>query len=199
MELNFGYTAPPSGTQLELTVLVPAHKMVVLPMVEDFYNSSAVEHPVPKAVLEQTFQDATNPNNPLITGYLIKKGGIPVGFFYLSFSYACEVGGLCILIEEVYIKAAFQGKGLGKEILQWLLQAYPEAKRFRLEVTASNEGAKKLYEKLGFQPLGYEQMVTVQTLPMCLQAIIIYYGKQIINNKQSLFSTFTAKGFFLRL
>ena len=39
------------------------------------------------------------------------------------------------------------------------MEENPQVKRFRLEVTRSNEGAVRLYEKLGFSFLEYDQMV----------------------------------------
>ncbi|WP_331836964.1 GNAT family protein [Erysipelothrix piscisicarius] len=54
---------------------------------------------------------------------------------------------------------AYRGQGLGTEALSILMDAFPDVVRFRLEVTPSNKGAKKLYERLGFEFLGYEQMI----------------------------------------
>ncbi len=162
MELNlpyYGFSAPPPSNTLVFETILPQHREVVMAMVVEFYGSDAVDHPVERSVLEQTFSDAADYKNPLITGYLMKKGGLVVGFFYLTFFYACEVGDTCVMIEEIFIKAEFQGKGLGKQAMTWIHQAYPQAKRFRLEVTGENSGAKKLYRSLGYQDLGYEQMV----------------------------------------
>ena len=40
-----------------------------------------------------------------------------------------------------------------------MFREYPDVVRFRLEVTAANEGAAALYKKLGFEYLDYRQMV----------------------------------------
>ena len=40
-----------------------------------------------------------------------------------------------------------------------IIDAFPNIKRFRLEVAPSNDMAIKLYEKLGYHFLKYEQMV----------------------------------------
>lgn len=135
------------------------HKDIVLPMVEKFYHSDAVDHPVPTQTLEQTFRDVADPKNQMILGFLIECDGDVAGFFYLTFFYCCEVGGGCVMIEEIFIKDAFQGKGLGTKAMEWILRSYPKAKRFRLEVTDSNDGAIALYENLGFEFLDYQQMI----------------------------------------
>lgn len=162
MELNLpmiGFSAPAPGNQLVLEPMELRHKETVLPMVLEFYSSDAVDHPVPPRIVEQTFLDAVDPKNTLLCGYLLKKGGLVLGFFYLTFFYACEVGGLCVMIEEIFIKKEFQGKGLGKQAMSWIHQAYSNAKRFRLEVAENNQGAKKLYASLGYEDLSYGQMV----------------------------------------
>jgi ribosomal protein S18 acetylase RimI-like enzyme len=77
----------------------------------------------------------------------------------LSFSFATEVGGLVVLLEDLYISEERRGKGLGHKFMQFIEQEYPLAKRFRLEVTKENTQAIDLYGKLGFEVLEYVQMV----------------------------------------
>lgn len=52
-----------------------------------------------------------------------------------------------------------RGRGLGRQVLEWIFTQYPDSRRFRLEVTQMNQGAAHLYEKCGFQYLCYDQMV----------------------------------------
>ena len=52
---------------------------VVIPMVQAFYQTDAVEHPVDPAILERSFQALTDPNEPLLWGYLIEEEGKPAG------------------------------------------------------------------------------------------------------------------------
>lgn len=76
-----------------------------------------------------------------------------------SLCYSAEVGGTCVFIEEVYLLPEFRGRGLGRQVLEWIFTQYPDSRRFRLEVTQMNQGAAHLYEKCGFQYLRYDQMV----------------------------------------
>ena len=144
---------------LTIREITPADRSLVIPMVIDFYHSDAVDHVVPTEILERSFQAAADPDEPLLRGVLFYKDGELVGYAYLTFCYSAEVGGRCVFIEEIFLKEAFRGCGLGKEIMQWMEAEYPQARRFRLEVTQVNQRAVKLYEKQGYQYLRYDQMV----------------------------------------
>lgn len=139
--------------------ITPNDKETVLPLVIAFYQSDAVDHPVPTKTLERTFQAVANPQEPSIQGYLLKENQEIIGFCYLTSFYCCEVGGTCVMIEEIYIKDQFQGKGYGTKTMELIQTLYPKAKRFRLEVTDANKGAIKLYEKQGYSFLSYKQMI----------------------------------------
>ena len=139
--------------------LTPQDRDLILPMVTDFYHTDAVLHPVDAAILEQSFQDAADPAEPLFQGVLLRVDGEAAGYLYLTQCYSAEVGGRCVFVEEIYLKPAFRGRRLGQEIMAWIEARYPAARRFRLEVTPNNQGAKRLYEWAGYQYLGYEQMI----------------------------------------
>ena len=60
---------------------------------------------------------------------------------------------------KLNIRPAFQHRGLGRAALAFLHDYYPQARRFRLEVTPENRDAVRLYERLGYREMGYRQMV----------------------------------------
>ena len=68
------------------------------------------------------------------------------------------MGGRVVLLEEIYIKDEFRGKGIGSRFIQFVINQHP-AERYRLEVSEENRRAEQLYERLGFQCLPYLQMV----------------------------------------
>lgn len=128
----------------------------VMPRVIGFYTSDAVEHPVDTAVLERSFAAAVDDSRNL-AGYILCEGETPIGYSYVT-SYYCTEAGECVMIEELYFDAEQRGKGYGTQFFSWLKQAYPRADRFRLEVTQSNP-AVHLYRRVGFEVLGYNQMI----------------------------------------
>ena len=139
--------------------ITPQDRELVLPMVQDFYHSDAVLPPVDPTVLERAFQNAADPGEPLLRGLLVLADGQPAGYLYITQCYSAEVGGRCVFLEEVYLKPEFRGRRLGSSVLAWLEEQYPDARRFRLEVTQENTGAIHLYQRAGYQFLPYGQMV----------------------------------------
>ena len=138
--------------------IMPEDKAVFLAMTEQLYSSKAVMSKVDRHIFEATFDAAIN-KSPFIRALIIEDNEVPVGYALLSFSYATEVGGLVVLLEDLYISEICRGMGLGSKFLQFLEQEYPLAKRFRLEVTKENKQAIGLYSKLGYKVHDYIQMV----------------------------------------
>ena len=60
-------------------------------------------------------------------------------------------------LEDIYIKEAFRGTGIGSQFLEFIGNMYPEAV-LRLEVEEENGRAVKVYEKNGFNVLPYMEM-----------------------------------------
>ncbi len=145
--------------ELQLVNITREHQEVVMPMVQAFYQGPAVAHPVEERILRDSFLAVADPANEAIWGYLLQYQGELAGYLYVTKMFSCEVGGTCLFIEEIYVRPGFQGKGLGKSALLWLEEEFPEVKRLRLEVSLENEGAKRLYQGLGYEFLPYQQMV----------------------------------------
>ena len=138
--------------------ITPKDKMAFLEMAEKFYSSAAVANRIDRCLLEITFDTAIS-KSPFVRALIIEDNEMPVGFALLSFYHATEVGGLVVLLEDLYISQTCRGKGLGSRFMEFLEQEYPEAKRFRLEVTKENKKAIDLYSKIGYKTLDYVQMV----------------------------------------
>ena len=63
-------------------------------------------------------------------------------------------------VDEIYIRPEYRGIGLAKELLSYVKDHFAgKVKRIRLDVEADNEKAIALYEKIGFVPLNYQQMI----------------------------------------
>ena len=138
---------------------IPQDKEDLMKMAEDFYNGPAVLHPIPVENFSHCFDEIIK-GNPMVRGLTILHRGEILGYCQLSFTYSSEADGLVVLIEELYIKPAFQGKGVGKQVFDFIEGEYSgKAKRYRLECEHENVNAMKLYTRLGYTELGYVQMI----------------------------------------
>ena len=129
-----------------------------LELSREFYNTTAVDHKIPDEFRDETFRASVG-ESPFAKGYLILTDqGETAGYGLISLTFSGEVGGDVVLLEELYIREKFQGKGYGTEYFNFIEKSFPNAKRFRLEVTRVNLGAIKLYERLGYEEISYKQM-----------------------------------------
>ncbi len=132
----------------------------VLAMVDTFYHSPGVLHPIPTENFAAVFDEMCGGGSHRLRGLVVEHEGRCAGFCSLSFSYSTEAGGSVVLIEEVYIDPAFRGQGLGGEVFTFIHHEYSgKAARLRLEVAPENTRAIALYERLGFEKLPYVQMI----------------------------------------
>lgn len=138
--------------------ITAADQAAYLQMAHSFYQSDAVDHPIPDSYIEKTFQNLMT-GSPFSACYLFEAGGQPAGYALLALTWSQEAGGLAVWVEELYVLPQFRGHGLGRSFLEALPSLYPQAARFRLEVEDSNKGAVALYQRLGYTWLKYQQMV----------------------------------------
>lgn len=130
-----------------------------LKMAHDFYHSPAVLHPVPDSYLERTFEECMN-GGTYAKAFILEYEGEPAGYGLVSKTFSQEAGGYVYWLEELYILAQYRSKGLGSEFFAYVEEHKEEGvARFRLEVEEDNTRAAALYERLGYKPLDYKQMI----------------------------------------
>lgn len=125
-------------------------KIDFIKMCMDFYNTDGVDHSIPVSNMEKTF-------NLLMEGldfakaYVCEKNNKTVGYILLALTYSNEAGGMVVWLDEIYVKPEFRSQGIGSELIDFVIEKYKnKISRFRLEITESNIGAKKLYLSKGF-------------------------------------------------
>ncbi len=132
---------------------------VYVSLADLFYHSEAVEHPVPPAYYERTFEELMR-SEDYLEGFLFEVDREPAGYVLLAKTFSQEAGGMVWWIEELFLLPKFRGNGLGQQFFKWLEERRPqEVKRLRLEVERDNLGAKRLYGRQGYEALPYEQMI----------------------------------------
>ena len=137
--------------------ITPADRELYYYYVDIFYHTDAVESPVPRENYEVTFNELMR-SSDYLKCYIFEDSGKPCGFALLSKTFSQEAGGVSVTFEEIYIDEAHRGKGMAAEFFEYL-KSLPDIARLRIEVEDDNQGAKRLYKRMGFQLLPYLQMV----------------------------------------
>ena len=128
----------------------------VMEMMQEFYASPAV-FTNGSAEIFQADIDHCLSACPYIDGYIFQSEDRIQGYAMVAKSFSAEFGKPCIWIEDLYIKAAFRGQGVGSRFLRFIEETYPDAV-LRLEVEEENQVAVHVYKKAGFDVLPYMEM-----------------------------------------
>lgn len=124
----------------------------------EFYNSSAVDKPVPREHFEQGFDEMMR-SDVYVQGYMLVCDGNNVGYCVTMKTYSVEAGGITIWIDELFVLEGYRSKGLGRELFKYIEEnGDKKLRRIRLEVELENGRAISLYKKMGFEPAPYDGM-----------------------------------------
>ena len=126
-------------------------------MTREFYHSDAVLHPIPTKHCEIMFAEMIR-SDVYAECFFFEEDGKCMGYAQISKTFSQESGGLVVWVEELYMKKDCRGKGVGSMFLKCLEQHIP-ASRYRLEVEPDNDGAMRLYQRMGYEPLPYLQLI----------------------------------------
>ena len=127
----------------------------VLEMMRVFYASPAVHTDGSEEIFAADI-DACVGDNPYLEGYILEDGEMQ-GYAMIAKSFSTEFGKPCIWIEDIYLKEAFRGKGIGKQFFDFITEKYAGC-LFRLEAEEENARAIALYKKCGFSELPYMEL-----------------------------------------
>lgn len=131
----------------------------VFEMMRDFYDSPAILHDVSEEVLRRDI-DACTSDNPYMEGLVFRAHGGIAGYAMLAKSFSTEFGGICIWIEDLYMKPEYRGGGIGTQFFGYLEKTYQgKAVLLKLEVERGNTWAIEVYKKCGYRELPYMEMI----------------------------------------
>lgn len=131
----------------------------LMPLVAGFHAQTGIEQ-----------DDDTRKNSltPLLEGsphgaiWMIGPRVAPVGYIAVSFGWSIEFGGLDAFLDEFFVRERVRGRGMGSEALASLVRALSEqgVGAMHLEVDQSNDSARKLYGRIGFQARSKYHLMT---------------------------------------
>ena len=131
----------------------------VFEMMRDLYDSPAILHDVSEEVLRRDI-DACTSDNPYMEGLVFRAHGGIAGYAMLAKSFSTEFGGICIWIEDLYMKPEYRGGGIGTQFFGYLEKTYQgQAVLLKLEVERGNTWAIEVYKKCGYRELPYMEMI----------------------------------------
>jgi GNAT superfamily N-acetyltransferase len=92
--------------------------------------------------------------------WVIEVDARPAGYAVLTLGYSIEFGGVAAFVDELFVGREFRARGIGTRTLELVIA---EARKLDvaillLEVTQSNDRAKRLYRKVGFADRGHHLM-----------------------------------------
>lgn len=128
----------------------------VLEMMRVFYASDAVFTNGSEEIFNADIDNCIG-DSPYAEGYIFEDGNEIQGYGMVAKSFSTEFGKPCIWIEDIYVKEAYRGAGIGTLFLRFIEDKYP-CSLLRLEVEAENEIALNVYKKCGYDVLPYMEM-----------------------------------------
>ena len=131
----------------------PADLGVLLPLVREFYALFGYPYAEERKgpALARLLADAT-----LGRVLLVEAGGAPAGYAVLAWSFSLEFDGRTAFVDELFVAESARGQGLGSLVLRRAEELCRDAgaNALHLETEEENEGADRLYARLGFRSYG---------------------------------------------
>ena len=95
--------------------------------------------------------------------WLIESGAEAVGYVVLAFGFSLEFRGRDAFVDELYVRAAYRGRGAGREAMRFVEEACRAlgVRALLLEVDHNNAAAQALYRKEGFLDRGNYLMAKI--------------------------------------
>jgi len=84
--------------------------------------------------------------------YVMRVGEEVAGYVVLAFGFSLEFRGRDALVDELYVREAFRGRGVGRAALSMLEEVCREegVRALHLEVDRTNVRAQRLYRGAGY-------------------------------------------------
>lgn len=104
---------------------------------------------------EETLRKSLFGSRPFAHAFIVYQDGDPVAFAIYFFSFSSFYGLPNLYLEDIFVRPAFRGIGLGREVFAYLSRIAIEKGCGRMEwsVLNWNEPAIGFYKELGAEPV----------------------------------------------
>jgi ribosomal protein S18 acetylase RimI-like enzyme len=161
---NAGDVTPATAAAGVVRDATPADLDALLPLVRAFYAQFGYPYSEDRKApaLGRILSDPA-----LGRVLLVEAGGAAVGYAVLAFSFSLEYDGRTAFVDELFVAEAARGLGLGTLVLRRAAELCREAgvNALHLETEEENEGAARLYGRLGFRSYG-RRLMTLLLAPI---------------------------------
>ncbi len=127
----------------------PGHAELLVEMMREFYafEHLAWDEEAAQQGLGEILRDAS-----LGEVWLVRRGGVPAGYFVLTVGFSLEFRGRYLLLDELYVREEHRGSGVGRRAMGQAEEACRARGigTLRLEVERRNTGARAFYRTIGF-------------------------------------------------
>jgi diamine N-acetyltransferase len=98
---------------------------------------------------------------------LIEVDGEAAGHLVLTFGYSMEYGGRNAFVDDLFIRPAFRGRGLGGQLVAHARAICEEleVRAMHLEVARDNAAARAVYRRAGFNETERQLLTLALELP----------------------------------
>jgi ribosomal protein S18 acetylase RimI-like enzyme len=132
---------------------IPGIRSVLAATWRDTYSSFLSEESITKVTTEWhsvPVLQAEIDGQTTFVGIAAVDGGRIVGVI------TAHSDGPRLLVSRLYLLPEFQRQGIGERMMERAYDAFPHARRVRLEVEEQNPKGRAFYDKLGFRQIGVE-------------------------------------------
>ncbi len=124
-----------------------------VPLIQQFIRDLAEYERSPESAVatqEDLLRDGFGPS-PKYRCLIAEWAGQPAGFAFFFYNYSTWQGKPGLYLEDLFVKPAFRGKGIGKALLLYLAQVAVDENcgRFQWQVLDWNTPAIEFYKSLG--------------------------------------------------
>jgi len=134
---------------MEIKLATPDQREIIIEMINELwaYDNIAVDRDNINRAVDLIFSQPG-----LAEIHLLYEGDEVAGYFTLVPSFGIEYGGLCVVLDELFVREPFRRRGLGREIINFVLNRCREQGWLVIEAMANeeNEVARYFYGSHGF-------------------------------------------------
>jgi ribosomal protein S18 acetylase RimI-like enzyme len=140
---------------LQFTPITKQHWQTLEPMMKAFWAFEQM--PFSSDAALKVWQKAWE-RPEFVRGWLLEVESQVVGYVVLTFGFSLEYGGIDAFVDELFVKPEFRGQGFATKALEFLTLECRASNvvALHLEVDSTNEIAKNLYAKMGFESTARE-------------------------------------------